>query len=322
MLWILVAIAGYLLGALALVTDKFLISSRRLPYPAGYAFLTSLFSLPVVALACFEPATLDWMVRALSLVSGVFFVYGLFFLYSSLEVHPVSVVAPSVSAVSAAVTLLPALVWAAVTGTGSHDLLLGMLAFALFVAGGFLVAFDLPIREDVSLRWKSIVLAGALFGLSYLVLKYGYALSGLPFIGSVVWSRLGFFLGGCSFLVFPSFRRQIAATTQRLLEPSAVRRNSVTGAVFLSNKVLGGAAVLLVNWAVFLGPVSLVQSMDSLRFAFVFLVARFLSRPFPEIFGEKLLFWDWAQKLAAIVILAVALWVASQVSLGGLPALS
>lgn len=322
MFWIFVATAGYLLGALAIVTDKFLIVSRRLSHPAGYAFLTSLFSLFALVFAWFEPATLDWPVRLLSLGSGVLFVYGLFFFYSALEEYPVSAAAPLVGIVSALTALSLPLAFSIFSNHGGQDILLGLLAFGLFVAGGFLIAFDLPLDKRLSVRWKNIFLAGFLMSSSFLVLKYGYAVSGLPFFGSVVWSRLGFFLGGCSLLAVPILRTEIVKTLRTLFAPSARQRNSTTGVIFLSNKILGGSAVLLVNWAMFLGPVSLVQSMDSLRFAFVFLLARFLAKPFPEIFGERLFFWDWVQKWGALVLLALALWLASRISVGGLPILS
>lgn len=320
MLWIILAMAGYLLGALALVTDKFLISSRRLPYPAGYAFLTSFFSLFVVALAWLEPTPSDFTTRSLSVVSGGLFIYGLYFLYASLEKHPVSVVIPLVSVVSAVVTLLPSIFILASGGGAGRNLLLSLLAFGLFVAGGFLIAFDLPVRGIRMERAGHVLLAGVLLALSSMVLKYGYAVSGIPFVGSLVWSRIGFFIGGCSFLLVPALRRQIVATAHGLMASGAGRRTGLTGAIFVSNKVLGGAGVLLINAAVYLGPVSLIQSMDSLRFAFVFLLAHALSRPFPEIFGERLFFWDWIQKWMALGILGLALWLASQVAVGGLPA--
>ncbi len=320
--WIMLAVGGYFLGALALVTDKFLISSDRLPRPAGYAFITSVFGLFVSVFAPFETAPVSWYVRGISIVSGVLFVYGLLFLYTALKRQQVSLVAPLVGMSGALVTLVPALISSLFSGSDLHNLFLGLMAFGLFLVGGVLVAFDLPFDRKADIPWKPIVLAGSAIGISYLVLKFGYATADSPFIGSVVWSRLGFFFGGLSFFLFPELRREIIETIRDFRKPTAAKKNAVTGVVFVANKVLGGLAVLLVNGAIFLGPVGLVQAMDALRFAFVFLVARIMTGWYPEIFHERLSLSDWLQKLSALVLLGLGLWLASQVMTDALPLLS
>ena len=139
MSWIVLAVGGYFLGALALVTDKFLLASDRLPRPAGYAFITSIFGLFVSAFAPFETAPVSWYVRGISIVSGVLFVYGLLFLYTALKEQKVSLVAPLVGMSGALVTLVPAVVSSVLVGGNSHSLFLGLIAFGLFLIGGFLI---------------------------------------------------------------------------------------------------------------------------------------------------------------------------------------
>jgi len=37
-----------------------------------------------------------------------------------------------------------------------------------------------------------------------------------------------------------------------------------------------------------------------------------LSLRYPDIFGEKLFFWDWVQKGVAVIIITLGLWLATQ----------
>jgi uncharacterized membrane-anchored protein len=88
------------------------------------------------------------------------------------------------------------------------------------------------------------------------------------------------------------------------------------------NKSLGGIAVLLLNGAMFLGPIGLVQSMDGLRFAFVFILTQVLAQVYPEL-AEKPLSWrEWLQKIFALILFAVGIWFATQIIVSTLPALA
>jgi hypothetical protein len=73
------------------------------------------------------------------------------------------------------------------------------------------------------------------------------------------------------------------------------------------NKILGGSGSALINLAIKAGSVTLITSMISLQYVFVLIIAATVGRKLPNIFEERLLFWDWAQKIVAIAIIAVGL---------------
>lgn len=71
------------------------------------------------------------------------------------------------------------------------------------------------------------------------------------------------------------------------------------------NKISGGSSSILINLAVAYGGVAMVYAIGSAQFVFVLILALFASMKYPDIFEEKLYFWDWAQKVGAIVMIAV-----------------
>lgn len=61
-----------------------------------------------------------------------------------------------------------------------------------------------------------------------------------------------------------------------------------------------------------MGSVTLVNSMVSLQYVFVLILVAIAAKKHPKVFEEKLLFWDWAQKVAAILIIAIGMFLISK----------
>lgn len=302
MVWMLVALGGYFFSAIVAILDKYLLSGP-IKAPAVYAFFVSLFSLFTLFFIPFGFQFLAWQGTLLFLLSGILFLYGLVAFYTAVQQWEVSRVAPLtgtvVSLVAFGAVFLPSLF-----GDGSFTVI-HILALLLLIGGGLLISFDLPFKpgERISV---SAILAGILLGVSLLLLKYGY--SNANFITGLVWSRVGIFIGGISLLLIPLYRAQILKSSHTVSKPS--RRTVHTGFVFVTNKILGGVAGLLITYATSIGPVSFVQALSGMQYVFILLLALPLSLRYPHVFGEKLLFWDWFQKILAILIIALGLWLA------------
>ena len=91
---------------------------------------------------------------------------------------------------------------------------------------------------------------------------------------------------------------------------SSNRRDVSTGALFILNKIFGAAASFLLTYAAFLGPVTFIQALNGVQYAFVLVLTIPLAMRFPKIFEEKLYFWDWFQKGIAIIFIALGMWLA------------
>jgi hypothetical protein len=181
-----------------------------------------------------------------------------------------------------------------------------ILAFLLLISGGWLVAFDLPLKRGEHIS-GTVIVAGIAIGLSFLLLKYGYVHAN--FISGFVWSRVGMFAAGLSLFVVPSWRSQILASLRQFSITSKPLRH--TGSVFVINKICGGLAGFLISYAMFLGPVSFVQAFSGTQYVFLLVLAWPLAWRYPRVFGERLFFWDWFQKVSAIALIGLGLWLSA-----------
>ncbi|MDP2838386.1 MAG: hypothetical protein Q8O53_03880 [Candidatus Moranbacteria bacterium] len=312
MTWALVALLGYFFAAVSSVFDKYLLSDR-IPAPAVYAFFVSLFSLFTVVFIPFGFSFSTWRTTGILLLSGVLFVYGLVALYTAVKQHEVSRVAPLVGAVISLVAFstvfLPGLL------EGNVELW-PLLALGLLIAGGLLISFDLPLRRGEHIS-RFVVVAGVLMGVSLLLLKAGFGESN--FVSGLVWSRFGMVLGGLSLLCIPLYRNDIVAQFRvSAKNPKKKKRALGTSVLFLLNKSSAGIASFLVTYALSLGSVAFVQALSGMQYVFILVMTLGLSFRFHHIFGERLFFWDWVQKLVAILIIGAGLWLAT---MSGVPLL-
>lgn len=302
MSWLLVALAGYLFNAVAAIFDKFLLSDR-IKAPAAYAFYVSMFSL--FALGFILTGKFQWWnvpAAGIAILSGLVFLYALVAFYAAVKRHEVSRVAPLVGTA----TSLTVFVSALLSGEAGDGMLV-VLSLVLLIGGGLLISFDLPLRRGEHIPLLPVLAAGIGMGLSLLTLKEGYDASN--FVTGLVWSRIGMFLGGLSLLFVPGFREDIFGHTGE--SAAAPKRAAGTAVYFVINKTCAGVGTFLVAYAISIGSVSFVQALSGMQYVFLLAIAFPLSFRHPDIYGEKLLFWDWFQKIAAIGIIGLGFWVAS-----------
>jgi uncharacterized membrane protein len=304
MSWVLVALFGYFFNAVAAILDKYLLSGP-IKAPAAYAFFVSLFSLFTLFFIPFGFQFFGWQTTGIFLLSGVLFLYGLVSLYVAVQEREISRVSPLVGTVVSVVAFGAALflpnALSEMIFTVQH-----MLALVLLIGGGLLISFDLPLRKGEHIS-RFVFLAGGAMAVSLLLLKYGYGQAN--FISGLIWSRLGMFFAGLSLLIVPKFRQQIFGDAKKT---TASRKTAAhTGVVFVINKACAGLASFLIVYATFLGPVSFIQALSGMQYVFLLALALPLSFRFPKVFGEKLSFWDWFQKICAIILIGLGLWLSA-----------
>lgn len=302
MAWIGAALLGYFFNAITAILDKYLLSGP-IKAPAVYAFFVAIFSLFALGFVPFGFQFFGWTITGILLISGAIFLYGLVAFYAAVQVWNISRIAPLVGIVVSFVAFgalfLPGFSEAQFT-TGH------IVALLFLIIGGGLLAFDLPLKPHEYVPWQVLV-AGVAMGASLLLLKYGY--TQVDFVSGLVWSRLGIFLAGLSLLLVPTFRRQIVSSMKGGSAPAT--RNISTGIVFVATKTLAGIGSFLVVYATFLGPVSFVQALSGMQYLFLVLLAFPLCHFFPLVYCERLLFWDWVQRIGAILLIGIGLWLAA-----------
>jgi len=303
--WFSIAISGYFLMALVAILDKYLLHSR-ISKPAVYAFYVSMFSLFVLFFIPFGFSFPGLAISLQAIVSGIFFIYSLVFLYKAVQKNEISRVAPLVGVIIPLISIIYAFFF-----LGENLGSIGMLAILLLIVGGFLISFDLPIYSlKLFNGFRYSVLAGILQAISLGMLKGVF--ENTDFINGFIWNRIGFFLAGTSLLLFPLFRKQIKKSFDQ--KESTRKKVATTGIFFTANKIMAGMGSFLITLAISKGSVSAVNAVGSIQFVFVLGLVSIFSIWHHNIYQEKLKLNDWVQKFLAILLIAIGLWFFSKSS--------
>ncbi|PIP22915.1 MAG: hypothetical protein COX37_01410 [Candidatus Nealsonbacteria bacterium CG23_combo_of_CG06-09_8_20_14_all_39_17] len=301
--WLFIAISSYLIFSVTTLVDKYLLSSR-IPNPKILCFYIACLSLSVVFLIPFPFAGFEipsFFQIILALFAGATFIFWLFLLYRVLRVFEASRVFPTIGALSALMIFLSIYIFSEgreVLDTASF------VAFVLLVLGGFLINY----RKNIQISSKVLLscLAPALILSLYFILsKYVYL--NQPFLSGFIWTRIGSFLAGM--IIFLLFLKEIKGELSRQNKKSS-SENKKTAVVFLANQTAGAAGVILSSWAIALAPlasVSIVNALQGIQYAFMFIFAIFISWKFPKILKEDISKEIIFQKIIAIILIAVGL---------------
>ena len=304
MIWIGAALLGYFFLALSQLLDKFLLTEERIPKPAVYAFYVSLFSAFSFIFGIFGVQVLPVFEMILFLTGGLLFTYSLLAFYYAVKDYDIARVAPlhglfvTLTVVGFSF-LLPEFFGEPVF----HKELFFALVF--FIFGGLLISYDLPFKRGDHIP-VSVILSAFLMGIYLLLLKVGY--QSADFVNGLVWSRVGAFLSAFSILLFPVFRHQIFSHEKKHKATQGKKKNIGLLSLFIFNKTTAGAASFLILYAVSLGSTSLVQALNGMQYVFLLFLTIPFARKFPEIFHEQLSFSDWAQKIIALVFIALGFY--------------
>ncbi|MCA9366952.1 EamA family transporter [Candidatus Kaiserbacteria bacterium] len=279
MSWILLATLGQFLNAIVAIIDKYIVSDERaMPRPFVYAFYSCLLTgawlgiyifgfIPGLAekgfptLTDVKPPTLT--VVAMSFLAAYTFFFALVSMFEALRRADASMVMPVIGSVSALSAF--GLSYAFLDTTLSDTFIIGVVLLAV---GTMLVAQNLP-KSDTVLQ---VTHAGLFFALHAITMKGLF--NETNFNDGFFWSRVAFMLFALSLLLVPAYLQKIKTETG-----NASKR---TGGIILLNKVLAGVAAFLLLKATDLGEVSVVQSLDGLKFVFILIISAVFAHWLPE----------------------------------------
>jgi len=297
MSWILFAIISYFLNAVTAIIDKFLLN-KSVPSPKAYAFYVGLLSIFAVVFLPFGVVWPGLLSVIKDLIPGIIFFWLVFFFVTAVKKNEVSRVVTMIGGFAPIFTLgLSFFIF--------HERLrnLHFAAFGLLVLGGVLISLKRSGAGEIKKKLTSIgvgisLAAAFFFALYYVSAKFIFS-NGQPFISAFFWSRMGSFVAALFILLIPSWRIQILGARK-----TAGARG---GVLFLTNKVVAAGAFILLNYSIKLGDVALVNAIQGVQYAFLFIIVVFLAKKYPKILEEKMSRWVMFQKLSAIIIIGSGL---------------
>lgn len=297
MTWLVVTILSYLILAIVVLVDKYLLTGP-ISNPKVYAFYVGILGMAILVLIPFVDFYIpDISQIILSLLAGAVFIFALFWFYKTLRSFEPSRVIPAIGGLTPIFTF--GLIY--LSSFGEENLSFEkIISFILLIIGSFLIT----LRKEKMITLKSFkfsTLTAFLFALSFVLVKYVYLAQ--PFWNGFIWKSIGGFLMALLFfLFFPEIRKEIFKKRKRLPKKIA--------AIFLTNQAAGGGATILQNWAISLVPliyVAFINALQGIQYIFLLMFAVILSLKFSQILKEEISKEIIFQKVVAILFIGTGL---------------
>jgi drug/metabolite transporter (DMT)-like permease len=307
MSWIAVAVAAYLLLAVANLLDKFLVDNV-LKSGKAYAFTVCIFGLVVFLAAPWFLYWPGWVLFFFNILNGVIFACALWSLYEALRRGEASRVLVLIGGSVPVFSLIFSALFFKEQFTGNQ-----WLGMAALFAGILIIAF-LPVSRsylarvfhkfkltpDLKTGGLGIALLSALaYSLYFISTKQAYA--NQPFASAFIWTRLGAALAVLPFL-FQRFDRNAIKAVFRKSSPN---KNKF---LVIFNQAVGSIGFVLQNYAIFLGSVVLVNALQGIQYAFLLIISAILAILAPKLLKETFSLRIVLQKTAAVAAIAIGLY--------------
>jgi drug/metabolite transporter (DMT)-like permease len=317
-MWLIITIVSYFINAGVYVADKFLLS-KKIHSSIVYAFYVGIWSVFNFVILMFAPWLPSWQELFLDMGGGLLFLVTLIFWYKALHQSEATRVVPLAGALIPIFSLLFSFIFLDETLTEKQ-----FLAFIILIIGGIMLSLKntkLYLFKEVFDRLKNIfgnflghvhaeyrparrlivntTAAALLFAAYYVLMKFIY--SHQPFIGSFVWSRLGTFIGVLLILVRKDWRQNIKKHQRGQKSPENL-------SFFFLIRLLAALAFIMLNWAISLGSVALINSLQGIQFLFLIILVLLISAKFPKLLKEELGRDIMLQKIMGVVLVGAGLY--------------
>lgn len=318
-MWLIVAVISYFINAGVYVADKFLLS-KKIHSSITYAFYVGIWSVFNIFLLVFAPWIPTSKELAIDLTAGALFFVTLIFWYKALHQSEATRVVPVVGALVPVFSFAFSVIFLKESFNQQE-----MLAFVILIAGGILISIKRTkiyifrqlvermhdifgnIMGDIHARFRptrrliiNSLVSAFFFAAYYVLMKYIYMHQ--PFIGSFIWSRLGTSVAVMAVLFVPTWRRTIRKHQKGTSTPKNL-------SFFLSVRLLAAGAFIMLNWAVSLGNVAMINALQGTQFLFLIFLVLIFSVKFPRILKEELGRGVLTQKIIGVVLVSLGLWV-------------
>lgn len=293
------ALLGYALVGGSLLINKIQIQTREIN-PLSYTFYSSIFQGLAILLVPFG-FNLNFSQEALfsAIFSGVVFVLALLTLFQSLKLMELSVVAPIVSALNPLFSLLIGVFF-----LNQFLTPIQFQAFFVLIFGAAVLTANLWISKlSLNRPLLMMVLAGFLFGLSYVFLRETFLQTN--FINGLILSRLSAAVFALIFLLVPKLKYQIIR-----INPQGTI-SICQKLLFLFGQAIAGLSNLMIFFAVSLANPALVNSLFGVQYLIILAAALILHKNHSQLLDESLNLGVLIQKIIGVAILSFGVYLLS-----------
>ena len=298
-MWLFVALLGNAMLAIVGIMDKFILT-KSVSKPVVFVFYSTIFVLPFFLLLPFgvkiPTNQIDYLIFA---ISGFCFASGLWSMYIGFQKSEISHIGPLIGAAAPLFILFLSRVFLGETLT-----VRALVAAGILIIGSLVISFDQNVQQRGwrrGLEWGG--LAGFLFAVSHVSAKYAYDLYG--FYNGFIFTKLPVGVFGAALLFSPSVRALFAKKEK--VATDKIRGNRVFVLVVI-DMFLGVTGTILLQYAMSLGSVSLVNALAGVQYAMLIVLVAVISKFFPQVLQETFTRKEIIQKVIAIFIISIGLF--------------
>lgn len=299
MFWIFLALLAHGGNAAVFVVDKSLLGSKsEISSPLKYAFYSALLAGAAIVILPFSYAPLTSFVLNWSVVAGLFHIVALWLFFRALKSGEASRVVPVAGSAVPLFTFVFALLFLGETLGGSH-----VLAVLLLIIGGALLSVKIVGGGGLPFRViAGAIISGIFFAGYFATMKFIYSNTDF-FLATFVYSRVIESL--LALVVLYPF--VLAGKNREKKVVRGEKRGLVIGGVFIGNKVLAAGSFMLLNYAISVGSVSVVNALQGMQYLLLLLLTMTVSAWWPKLFKEEAGRVVMGQKIAGIIFMGAGL---------------
>lgn len=294
-MWFFLSIVGYFLLAIVFVMDK-MILTKSVGRPVVYAFYSTIFLLGAFFLWPFGvtvPVGADF---GIAILSGLTFGAGMWTLFLAVKSGEASHIDPFNGGV---ITLSTYVV---------SSIFLGERLEIVQIAGVFVLTFACLLLSfeksqkhngfHIGFLWA--MLSGILFAVSLVAMKHLYL--HYSFLTALVWGRGSAGLFGVLLLLSKHVRLSLMPSKHAKAKTYS-KRFALPIVIF--TKVIAVVAIVILNYAIAIGSVTLVNALGGLQYVFMFIIIYLCTKFSPKIFNEYFTKRELAVEMIAIVLVGL-----------------
>jgi drug/metabolite transporter (DMT)-like permease len=310
--WFILTIVSYLMLALVNLGDKFIVD-KLLKNSKTYVFVVCILGGLVILLA---PWFLNWpgfSFFIVNMLAGFLFALALWSMYEALKNGETTRVTVVIGSIIPVFTIFFSLFF--LKEKFSINQWLGVL---FLIIGMIIISFVVSRRKkwyDFFKRLGSVfcgsydkkwiflaILSAFLYALYFITTKYAY--SRQDFLSSFIWIKSGSALLVLLFLFDKKTRIEIKQNFTA--KPKKIKKTK-KGFVFI-NQFIGALASFMQSYAVYLGPVAIINALQGVQYAFLLILGIVFSKFFPKILKEDICKKTLIKKIIAIISVAIGLY--------------
>jgi len=299
MIWLFISIFSYFILAIVSLIDKFVLKSL-IPNPKVYTFYIGVFGISILFLTPLIGFSIPSNQEILlAFVAGTSFIFGLLSLFTGLKKYETSRIIPAIGGLSPIFTFLFLFTTSKFFVDSIEVFSFSIQQFSalvVLVLGSFLISYN-PKKKITFESFTISIIAAIFFSASYVLTKYIFLTQ--SFWNALIWIKIGSFLAAIFLIFSKDVKKNVLMARQKISKKTL-------GVLVLNQGVLSVSSGILLNWAVFLAPLSgivIINALQGTQYLFLFVLALILSFKFPNFLKEDISKKVILQKSAAIFLI-------------------